>query len=238
MADSSVQHAKALVVLSMAYPFVVETESPELFIYRKERSYNKGVIDIHGNEIVKSTEVGDKDIDVFYRKGRTIIQLLDPTAKFTRVYTFDSETRLTKCIHRSKRLKAVRLLDNMIVAEVVGDSNGINGGETLLDYEGHRVTDEEYLRVIEHVPTGDIICVHYLSIDKETKQTIKEYDIFNKKGKQLEHRTRCTDEMRSKYYVDNTILYSRGMTHIEVKKLRGKLVVIGDNLYYKEVKSI
>ena len=228
MSSIEQKHKKALVVLSLTYPFVEETASPELFFFKEEASYHIGIVDITGHVIIKSDINKSAEIDVFYYNGINIIQLKDNITNKIRIYTL--EDKIPKCIYMSERFKVDRLLQHVIIIHDI-QSNA----HAMIDYDGTRLTDREYLNIVEYLPSHDIIGVHYLEIDKDTRCAIKKYDTFNKHGK-LEHEDITNIEVMSHYLVDNVILYSRGLHQVRVRKLKDRIEIRGDNLYFRTIR--
>lgn len=222
------EHKEALVVLSLTYPFVEETASPELFLFKEKEQYHVGIVDITGHIIVESVVDKDTEIDVFYYNGINIIQLKDNITNTIRIYTL--EDKILKCIYRSKRFKVDRLLQHVIIMYDI-QSNA----HTIINYNGAKLTDREYLNIVEYLPSHDIIGVHYLEIDKENRSTIRKYDAFNKHGK-LRNKDMTTTDIMCKYLVDNIVLYSRGLNHVRVRKLKDRIEIRGDNLYFRIVR--
>ena len=228
MSSIEQKHNRALVVLNLTYPFVEETESPELFFFKEEASYHIGIVDVTGHVIIKSEVAKDTEIDIFYYNGVNIIQLKDNITNKIRIYTL--EGKIPKCIYMSKRFKVDRLLQHVIIMYDI-QSNA----HTMIDYDGVRLTDREYLNIVEYLPSKDIIGVHYLEIDKDTRCTIKKYDTFNRHGK-LKCEDITTQDVMSQYLVDNVILYSRGLHQVRVRKLKDRIEIRGDNLYFRTVR--
>ena len=222
-------------MLRLVYENLIETESSLVYLFGRHSSSDGvtyGIVTKYG--IVLEDAVFNKnDIRVYNKNRHNILEIYFKDTGYIHIFELiDTGMSVkTKQVYRSKQYKISRLISSGIVLYNTDSYNG----HTVIDYSGHRGSKEEYLSVIEHKNSRDLICPRFLEIDPKTKLTICKFDILTTKGKPKMVNIRWSEELTSKYLITESLAHRRNIHTVSyTTDSKGKVVlkVNGIREYY------
>lgn len=217
---------EALHMLRLVYENLVATESSFVYLFGKPHNSGEttyGIVTKYG-EVLEEAVFSKNDIEVYHKNKHNIIEIYFKDTRHIHIFELidtGNSIRL-KQIYKSMKYKIDRLMDLGIVLYSTDSYNG----HTVIDYSGCRGSKEEYLSVIEHKNSGDLICPRFLEVNIKTKKTIYKFDILTAQGKPKITNVYWSKDMVVKYIITESLAHRRNIhTFSYTRDSKGKLVI-------------
>lgn len=209
-------------------------ESSMAIVFKRSNEQSTvGIIGIDGKVILESDVLEDSIKCYEVRNGLDIISLYTVSDKRYRLYILRKTEKSFKssCIYRASNYMVEYITKKFIVLRGIHEDD-YGADETYLfviNFKGRRIGKGKYLNIINHKNTGDLLCTHYLIPGKvpgglEERRRIT----IIKHNEEVEERIKWGAKHREIYGVTYNELYSRGISEIQIKNIKGKRMVISD----------